>query len=771
MSYYLSIKSIILRLLAVISYQYNNNYIFIKNNLNLIPLTYSLENFPIATAIIGLDFKIKEFSRLWSKEFPSSYANDLDNLYLTTIAHIPKEVIEKITAIFKGERDKIENLETKNSQNLWFLWKINPLKDQQNQITGVIIVTENITERKKKEELHIQSEIVAKVGGWEFDLISNTIYWSNTTKAIHELPLSYIPILEEGINFYKAGEYRELISKLINEAINNGSPWDEELQIITAKGKEIWVRAKGEAEINNGKCIRIFGTFQDIDKKKRKDIAYERLTDRLKIATKTANIGIWEFDYEKDHLYWSDEMYTIYGIDADLFEGHTSFWNHSLHPKDKDRCWHEISMALDKKEGYETEFRIVLPDGQIRTIKSVANIELDTTLKVKKLIGANWDITELKDTQLKLAKNEQSFKGAFENSSMGMALIAIDGSWLSVNENISNNLGYTKEELLKLKFQDLTHPDDVQKDLASLKQIFNGNIENYQLEKRYFHKDGSIVYAILTVTAVRDLQGNLVHYISQIMDITSRIKAENKTKKLIGLTGSQNKSLLNFAHIVSHNLRSHSTNLSMLTNFLKEETDLKEKRHLENMLSDASESLTETVHHLNDVVQITTSTKEQLKKVNLLRAVQSVEKNINALLQEKNVLYHFEIPEDIYIKAVPAYLESILLNLFTNSIKYSSPNRRPEINITTKVHKDNLIIDFSDNGQGIDLKRHGGKLFGMYKTFHQHKDAKGIGLFITKNQIEAMNGKIEVKSKVDIGTTFILSFETYNEVSINKTSI
>ena len=129
MSYYLSIKSIILRLLAVISYQYNNNYIFIKNNLNLIPLTYSLENFPIATAIIGLDFKIKEFSRLWSKEFPSSYANDLDNLYLTTIAHIPKEVIEKITAIFKGERDKIENLETKNSQNLWFLWKINPLKD------------------------------------------------------------------------------------------------------------------------------------------------------------------------------------------------------------------------------------------------------------------------------------------------------------------------------------------------------------------------------------------------------------------------------------------------------------------------------------------------------------------------------------------------------------------------------------------------------------------------------------------------------------------
>lgn len=743
----------------------------IKNNLNLNPLTYSLEDFPIATAIVGLDFQVKDFSEIWSKEFLSLCAHEDDALFLKTNTHIPKEVIEKITAIFKGESEIIENLEAKNSQNSWFLWKINPLKDGRNNITGAIIIAENITENKRKEALLIQSEIVAKVGGWEFNFISDTSYYSDTTKVILELPLSYVPILEEGINFYKAGKYRELIGKLVNEAINNGTPWDEELQLITAKGKEIWVRSKGEAEISNGKCIRIFGTFQDIDKKKRKDIAYERLTDRLKIATKTANIGIWEFDYEKDHLFWSDEMYTIYGIGKHLFEGHTSFWNHSLHPKDKDRCWHEISVALDKKEGYETEFRIVLPNGRIRTIKSVANVELDANRNVKKLIGANWDITELKDTQLKLAKNEQSFKGAFENSSMGMALIALDGSWLSVNENISKSLGYTKEELLKLNFQDLTHPDDISKDLDSLKQIIDGNIQNYQIEKRYFHKDGSIVYAILTVTAIRDLQDNLLHFVSQIMDITSRIKADNKTKKLIELTGSQNKSLLNFAHIVSHNLRSHSTNLSMLTNFLKDETDLKEKMHLENMLSDASESLSETVHHLNDVVQITTSTKEQLKKVNLLRVVQSVEKNINALLQEKNVLYHFEIPEDLYIKAVPAYLESIFLNLFTNSIKYSSPNRRPKINITTKVHKDNLVIDFSDNGQGIDLKRHGEKLFGMYKTFHQHKDAKGIGLFITKNQIEAMNGNIEVKSKVDIGTTFILSFKTYNEVSINKTSI
>ena len=144
-----------------------------------------------------------------------------------------------------------------------------------------------------------------------------------------------------------------------------------------------------------------------------------------------------------------------------------------------------------------------------------------------------------------------------------------------------------------------------------------------------------------------------------------------------------------------------------------------------------------------------------------MKAIKSVEKNISALLQEKNVKYNFEIPEDLNITAVPAYLESILLNLLTNSIKYSSPNRRPEINITTIIKNENIILNFSDNGQGIDLIRHGEKLFGMYKTFHEHEDAKGIGLFITKNQIEAMNGSIKVISEVDKGTTFILTFETW----------
>jgi light-regulated signal transduction histidine kinase (bacteriophytochrome) len=106
------------------------------------------------------------------------------------------------------------------------------------------------------------------------------------------------------------------------------------------------------------------------------------------------------------------------------------------------------------------------------------------------------------------------------------------------------------------------------------------------------------------------------------------------------------------------------------------------------------------------------------------------------------------------VKVVPAYLDSILLNLFTNAIKYKSPKRKAFLEINYEINESQTIISFKDNGLGLDLKKNGHKLFGMYKTFHGNEDAKGIGLYITKNQIEAMDGKIEVESKLDCGSTF-----------------
>jgi len=177
------------------------------------------------------------------------------------------------------------------------------------------------------------------------------------------------------------------------------------------------------------------------------------------------------------------------------------------------------------------------------------------------------------------------------------------------------------------------------------------------------------------------------------------------------------------------------------------------------MLGDASESLNETVLHLNEVVQVKVGALDKMKHVNLYKILKNVKKNLSLLLQEKQAICNINVPENLRIRAIPAYLDSIFLNLISNSIKYSDPDRPPVIEITSSEKDEKLVLTVMDNGLGIDLKRHGAKLFGMYKTFHRNKDAKGIGLFITRNQIEAMNGKIEVQSTVNMGTTFTLYFE------------
>ncbi|MFN0048576.1 MAG: ATP-binding protein [Cytophagales bacterium] len=108
------------------------------------------------------------------------------------------------------------------------------------------------------------------------------------------------------------------------------------------------------------------------------------------------------------------------------------------------------------------------------------------------------------------------------------------------------------------------------------------------------------------------------------------------------------------------------------------------------------------------------------------------------------------------------YLESIVLNLLTNAIKYKSKNRKPKINFTTNIDKDGIIfLVCEDNGLGIDMQKHEHKLFGLKKTFHEHPDAKGVGLFITKNQIETMGGTIFAESEIDKGTKFTIQFNKY----------
>ncbi len=714
-------------------------------------------NTSISFAILDEKFAFVDFSKPWLSEFNLN-AEIEGQQFFDVMPELPEELKSDIKYCLEGieHRSDTKRFVLPNGDSVWYDWKISGIHEDDLCSPSILVILENITHKRREEELMIKSQEVARIGGWEVDLIKNSIYWSKITKEIHEVSEDYIPNIERAISFYKEGRSRETITRLVQNAIESGKPWDTELEIVTAKGNELWVRAIGEPEMVKGKCARIVGTFQDIDKRKRFEQELNKVSERLRLATKTAGIGIWEYDIPKNDVQWDDNMYKLYGVNRADFEMAYEAWEACLHPEDLEQASLEVNNAISGEKDFSTIFRVILPNGKTRWIKAEATVVRDDDGNAQKMIGINEDITNLKTTQLQLLKSEESLQAALENSSVGMALVGMDGRFINVNQSLCKSLGYTKQELLSFTFQEITHPDDLEIDLSLLRELIEGKRSTYQIEKRYFNKSGEVVHIILTVTAAKNINGDISHFISQIVDISGRIKAEKKLKGLLELSTSQNNSLLNFAHIVSHNLRSHSANLTMICNFLNDESLGKDERKDSlSMLGRASDGLNETITHLNEVVKVKLETDKKLKPIELSYIVKKILMDIEAIIEKNNVEIDVEIPEQLKVMGVPAYLESIVLNLVSNAIKYRDLDKqKATISIKAWEEDQNIIFQVKDNGLGIDLDKYGEKLFGMYKTFHRNEDSRGIGLFITKNQIESMGGKITVKSRPGEGSTF-----------------
>ena len=228
------------------------------------------------------------------------------------------------------------------------------------------------------------------------------------------------------------------------------------------------------------------------------------------------------------------------------------------------------------------------------------------------------------------------------------------------------------------------------------------------------------------------------------------------------LVNEQNKRLLNFSYIVSHNLRSHTSNIISILNFLEKEDSETEKEELMQHLKRVSRSLNDTLYNLNEVVSIRNNINLVIEPLNLFEYVQQSIRVLGEQIRIKNVVIINGVDENFMVQYNPAYLESILLNFISNAVKYGSPERQAEIELSIVNENSELCLKIRDNGIGIDMKKNGDKLFGMYKTFNNNPDARGIGLFITKNQIDAMGGRVEVESELGKGSTFKIFFSQEN---------
>jgi two-component system sensor histidine kinase/response regulator len=215
-------------------------------------------------------------------------------------------------------------------------------------------------------------------------------------------------------------------------------------------------------------------------------------------------------------------------------------WEDGIHPDDRERIQKAWQRAIDRQEEYSQEFRFRTRDGKVIWVFSSAVALREDSGKIARFLGNLIDITERKNRDQALYEMQQQFHSAFEDAPIGMALVAPDGRWLQVNRALCGIVGYSRDELLASTFQHITHPDDLEADLAFVQKMLDGTLRVYQIEKRYVHKKGRAVWILLNATLLRDPLGKPLHFIVQIQDITERKKAECQLRErtqLLALSG------------------------------------------------------------------------------------------------------------------------------------------------------------------------------------------------------------------------------------------
>lgn len=265
-----------------------------------------------------------------------------------------------------------------------------------------------------------------------------------------------------------------------------------------------------------------------------------------------------------------------------------------------------------------------------------------------------------------------------------------------------------------------------------------------------------IFMALITIIQNRE---QIVTLFTQVGDKNKQLEHQKKELQTLsqGLI-KQNSELERFAYVASHDLRSPGVNLSSLLQLYEASFDQEEKKELMQAIKEVSSNLLIKLDDLIEMLRNSNELTEASENLNFEEVYSKILKNYSAEVKKTGAAIDYDFSEAPAITYPKPYLESIMQNLITNAIKYRHPDRLPHISIRTYQVEDKIYMTVQDNGLGIDLKKYGNQLFGIYRTFHGGKDSKGIGLYITKAQIIAMGGSIEVNSTPGEGTTFSICF-------------
>jgi len=354
-----------------------------------------------------------------------------------------------------------------------------------------------------------------------------------------------------------------------------------------------------------------------------------------------------------------------------------------------------------------------------------------------------------------IAPDTYNLEHFFELTADLFCIAGYDGYFKRINPAVSKLLGYSNEELFSRPIYEFIYLDD-REITAQNRNYLTKDIPLLNFENRYVTKSGEIVWLAWTSMPVDSEK--LVYAIAK--NITHKKKLEEDRNLLITNLTKINQDLKQLTYTASHDLRTPVGNLLSVFNLL-DISKIQDDETLEfiDILKAATESLRSTLNNYVDGLIERENLQLQVEEISLNESLEAVLQSLNSLIKHSKATINVNFSRLKTVKFNKGYLESIFLNLITNSIKYKKPGSNPDITIYSKRTNGVNQLIFADKGQGFDMDKVKDKLFGFQQKFHDTADSKGLGLYLVHNHITSLGGQITIKSKVNEGAEFTISFK------------
>ena len=614
---------------------------------------------------------------------------------------------------------------------------------------------------RRNEKLLNETGELGKIGGWEIDLETMTPIFTRETYNIHELnPDLPPPSVLEGLKNYPP-EARPVLKKLANQAIEEHKSYDIELPFVTAKGKQLWVRTIGKVELEGDKAIRLYGIIQDITAIRKIQTTLRESEANLKEAQRIAKIGSYHVNLLTNTVEWSDEMYTILGVDKTSHMPTLENFAQFVHPDDEHIISQEAFKNSLKNQFHEFEYRILTLDKkEIKHIQIHGETFHNADGKPFAIAATFQDITDQKNAELEILERDEINRAITDSATD--AIISIDewGSVISWNSAAENMFGRKSSDMIGQNFMDIIPEKYRDQHTERLKALSEGGQSHFigktiELSGRRYNGDDFPIELSLS----RWKKGIAVHYTGIIRDISERKKAESKQELLEAqLRQAQKLEAVGtmaggIAHDFNNILQSQLLHSQIIARQLTEDSKIAKNI---NHIIDAGKRAQELVRRI-----LAFSREGEVKYSTL---------NLQDVLDETLGLVDELLPSNIelhtYINQVASpvigdknQLQQVVLNLCNNASHAIGP-RGGQITITLKEissseQNESSLIELvvSDTGCGMNQKTLD-RVFDPFFTTKGVGEGTGLGLSLIHGIITDMHGEIIADSTEGVGSEF-----------------